>query len=173
MKKTDLYWLAGLLEGEGSFHISSDENPRPTISLHMTDEEPVRRAASLMEISNRVYKRPPSKDSFGKKDVWYISLTGAKEVAHLCRLIRSIMSPRRQTQIDAVLWRCDQIYDDWISGFQKAEIIKYIHSRWQLSGSEISRRTGIETTSVNDILNGEQERIGHRGAFWGMRREDN
>ena len=49
MKKKDLYWLAGLLEGDGNFGISNGSSPR--VYLGMTDRDVVERAADLMKTS--------------------------------------------------------------------------------------------------------------------------
>ena len=50
MKETDLTWLAGLLEGEGSFLKAPPSDPNcPRISLEMTDKDVVERAALLMQ----------------------------------------------------------------------------------------------------------------------------
>jgi hypothetical protein len=45
-----LAWLAGLLEGEGSFSRGLPSNPtKPIISLHMVDEDVVARVAAIWE----------------------------------------------------------------------------------------------------------------------------
>lgn len=48
MENNDLHWLAGLLEGEGSFMKPSPSSPNcPIISLQMTDEDIVKRVSLL------------------------------------------------------------------------------------------------------------------------------
>lgn len=45
----DRYWLAGLLEGEGSFLKGPPSAPRyPVLSLQMTDEDVVARVAAML-----------------------------------------------------------------------------------------------------------------------------
>lgn len=44
---TDLYWLAGLLEGEGSFNLHTQKYPR--ISIQMIDKDIIERAANLFQ----------------------------------------------------------------------------------------------------------------------------
>src|SRR5438552_15840203 len=52
MEPSDLRWLAGLLEGEGTFLRPVPSAPRaPLIRLAMTDHDVVRRAAGLLERS--------------------------------------------------------------------------------------------------------------------------
>lgn len=45
MDSSDLAWLAGLLEGEGSF---THNGTTPTVSVSMTDKDVIERAAKLM-----------------------------------------------------------------------------------------------------------------------------
>ncbi len=43
----ELHWLAGLLEGEGSFMVGPPSDPRrPAIAVQMTDEDVMRRIES-------------------------------------------------------------------------------------------------------------------------------
>lgn len=52
LKKEDLLWLAGLLEGEGSFLRPTPSRPNsPMVALHMNDEDVVCRTANLFKMS--------------------------------------------------------------------------------------------------------------------------
>ena len=80
MRAEDLAWLAGLLEGEGSFLKAPPSSPNcPRISLEMTDKDVVERAASLMN---------------GKV---------ATRAVELMRVLHPEMGSRRRSQIDAAL----------------------------------------------------------------------
>lgn len=58
MDDSDLYWLAGLLEGEGTFVAGPPSAPTvPLIRLVMTDGDIVQRAAGL--IGRSVQHHPP------------------------------------------------------------------------------------------------------------------
>lgn len=46
MKKHDIIWLAGLLEGEGCFNYRADRN-QARISVEMTDRDVIERVATL------------------------------------------------------------------------------------------------------------------------------
>jgi hypothetical protein len=96
MNERDLYWLAGLLEGEGSFLAGPPSAPNsPQISLTMTDEEIVARAAGLLQTTYRKYvKKQPD-----RLPAYYLSLKGGRAVA-IMRLLRPLMGQRRQAQID-------------------------------------------------------------------------
>jgi hypothetical protein len=100
MKQTELYWLAGILEGEGSFMKPSPSTPRlPRVSVQMTDEDVIARVATLIgnkyqtciDVKNPTYKPLHSVKTVGKKAV------------DLMRLLRPLMGIRRQKQIDAAL----------------------------------------------------------------------
>jgi len=52
MDEQDLYWLAGLLEGEGSFLKPAPCEPKhPRVALCMTDFDIVMRAANLFGVN--------------------------------------------------------------------------------------------------------------------------
>lgn len=95
----DLHWLAGLLEGEGSFLKGPPSAPnRPVIRVHMTDRDVVERVAELFQVS--VVYLPARKENW--KPTWLASLTGRRAVA-LMQQIRPYMGERRMRQIDAAL----------------------------------------------------------------------
>lgn len=100
--KDDLerYWLAGLLEGEGSFTRGPPSTPRvPRVTLPMTDRDVVQRAAVLFGRGVSHFDR---KSARPRKRVFITSLKGS----HALRLMTDIypvMSTRRCAQIDRVL----------------------------------------------------------------------
>lgn len=100
MKETELYWLAGLLEGEGTFLAPPPSEPRyPRVVLDMTDEEVVRRAALLMgayKVQSKSYAAKSWKTSF------QAVVKGSKAVA-LMKVLRPLLGKRRQAQIDRAL----------------------------------------------------------------------
>jgi hypothetical protein len=54
----ELHWLAGLLEGEGSFTAGPPSSPRmPVISVNMTDEDVVARLGRIPGASDRRRRR--------------------------------------------------------------------------------------------------------------------
>ena len=79
MKERDLAWLAGLLEGEGSFLKAPPSNPNcPRISLEMTDKDIVERAAALME--GKAVKRETLKNPLWKS-TYRVIIKGSRAVA--------------------------------------------------------------------------------------------
>lgn len=99
----DLHWLAGLLEGEGSFMHPSPSRPRSArISLESTDRDIVERAASLFGI-NFIYvrKNGPNKDSY------QVQVSGARAELWMRKLL-PLMGIRRQSRIRDVLELLDR-----------------------------------------------------------------
>ena len=103
----ELYWLAGLLEGEGSFMKGPPSAPkRPRISLSMTDEDIVAKAASLFgcnyaKVASKRYARN------GWKTPYRVIVRGKRAVEFM-KLLRPLMGTRRQQQIDKAI----KSYDD-------------------------------------------------------------
>jgi hypothetical protein len=98
---SSLAWLAGLLEGEGTFSINrySDEIAYPVISVHMCDQGIVARAARLLGAPN-VWRREPEKE--GWSPTFVAAITGHHATTWMRRL-RDRMGHRRTEAIDAAL----------------------------------------------------------------------
>jgi hypothetical protein len=121
----DKSWLAGLLEGEGSFIAGPPSAPHsPRISVEMTDLDVIEKVASAFGTSPiHQKKRGNFKPTFSAR------LRGARAVA-LMEELRPLMSKRRQEQIDkAVKW-----FQPRVTKLTPAEI-----SEIQQSSSNISR----------------------------------
>jgi hypothetical protein len=92
----ELHWLAGLLEGEGSFLVGPPSEPRyPVLALQMTDQDVVARVAAMF---GRKLGRWQSRRA-GEQPVFLVRVTGAKAVAWMTAL-RPLMGERRRAQID-------------------------------------------------------------------------
>jgi hypothetical protein len=105
----DAMWLAGLLEGEGSFGMSTSKHGwhRPRIALQMTDHDTVNKAAKLLGYvkANGPYHSPSSGN---RKPVWAINATGAKG-AEWMRILYPYLGRRRQAKVKEVLSQ----YEEW------------------------------------------------------------
>ena len=96
-----MWWLAGLLEGEGSFLAGPPSRPgQPAITLEMADEETVRRVAALM--GSGVWPLKRHVDHPGWSPAWRTHLRGGRAY-DLMQALRPIMSSRRQAQIDRAI----------------------------------------------------------------------
>ena len=104
MQKSDLYWLAGLLEGEGYFTIVSNSGS-PSAQVSMTDRDVVERAAHLM--GSNINIRHYSSKNPKWKDQYRAYLCGNKAIEFM-EMIHPLMGDRRKVQIDRVLKRAAQ-----------------------------------------------------------------
>lgn len=93
--RDELLWLAGLLEGEGSFDAHRGKYPR--VRLAMTDRDVVGRAASLMGTEFRLALHPAP-----AKATWHSEVSGEK-AAEIMRAILPFMGTRRSQRIADVL----------------------------------------------------------------------
>lgn len=100
MTTEDLMWLAGLLEGEGSFLAGPPSHPRqPAIAIDMTDLDVIQKAANLLEVNyiQRIKKKNPKwKPSFSVRKRGLAAL-------ELMKVLRPLMGKRRQEQIDRAI----------------------------------------------------------------------
>lgn len=106
----DLHWLAGLLEGEGSFGIYRNTITSkytgikktylyPIIQLSMSDEDVVRRAVAMFGTWCL-----PHKDRRGdnRKIMWRTSVLGSRAASWM-RILHPLMGKRRSGRISEVL----------------------------------------------------------------------
>ncbi len=99
IEELDLYWLAGILEAEGSFSAGTPSNPtKPLITVNSVDQDVVARIAKLFNTSP-TYNYPKRNQEHGWKPYYSAKLTGRRAV-ELMKLLRPLMGARRQSQID-------------------------------------------------------------------------
>lgn len=103
--EVELAWLAGLLEGEGSFlmyrcHVGGREYRYPKISVNMTDRDVIEHAARLLG-GNKMYPLPPSKEP-NRKPAFRAHVSGWK-AAELMRQAYPLLGHRRRARIDEIL----------------------------------------------------------------------
>ncbi len=101
----ELGWVAGLIEGEGCFTIKKSKRKngfscQPQLKVSMTDEDVVRRLASLIPVGNVLRAGRKTK---GGKDVWMWTLTNSQALIDLMIVIRLLMGERRRERIDFIL----------------------------------------------------------------------
>lgn len=99
IEKRTLYWLAGILEAEGSFIAPLPSSPNtPLISISMTDEDVVARVAEIFGVKYQSF-RPKNK----KHKISYLTRLKGYRAADMMRDLYPLMSKRRQQQIDHTL----------------------------------------------------------------------
>lgn len=98
----DLLWLAGLLEGDGCFHLGLDKRylnaARPSVSLKMVDEDVVKRVSSLFGVGYFSSKIRPA-----HHQKTYATIIRDRKATSLMRLIYPFMGIRRQEKINDIL----------------------------------------------------------------------
>lgn len=93
MTKEEIAWLAGLLEGEGYFHLRHT----PKISLAMTDEDVIAKVAKLFRKKYIKIR----KDVPNRKDVFRTEVFGMQAL-WLMKLIKPYMGSRRSAKIEEI-----------------------------------------------------------------------
>jgi len=109
MRTTDLYWLAGLLEGEGCF-TEYKKDHTPVLMVGMTDKDVIDRVAKLLGI-NWHYMRVKA----GHKPCYYVRLTHRKAIQWMMTLY-TLLGSRRQARIREIItsWKQRQSkYDSY------------------------------------------------------------
>ena len=97
----DELWLAGLLEGEGTF---VNTGGYPVIKVTMCDGDVLERAAAVMGVA-KVWRKDADRSArHGWSPAFETGVTGAR-AAELMRAVRPLMGERRRGQIDAALDR--------------------------------------------------------------------
>jgi hypothetical protein len=95
----DLHWLAGLLEGEGSFMVGPPSSPGlPVIAVNMTDQDVMARLGRIFE--RKVHLIRPRNVRW--QTSYQVRVHGRDAVRWMC-LLRPLMGSRRQMQIDRAL----------------------------------------------------------------------
>lgn len=149
MNATELAWLAGILEGEGSFMKGPPSSPdQPLITVQMTDEDVVQKVASMFGTSivrNKV-KKQEWKPTFSAR------IRGSRAVL-LMKELRPLMGLRRTKQID----RATASYksnSQTLLNLEKATDIR----RRAVSGepmSELAAEFGVSYCTIKKIKYGE------------------
>lgn len=117
------YWLAGILEGEGTFMSAPPSSPHsPVVRICMTDRDVVARAAALLE--RALVPVPARRAHYRTPYITQIKGVGAVE---LMRAVRLVMGPDRRRQIDNVLdhWRPGRRRGTSSPGFVQLEVFDY------------------------------------------------
>jgi hypothetical protein len=144
MDEKDLCWLAGFLEGEGSFIAATKTNPHPCIQVMTTDEDVIARASRLFGTKHSGPHWPSASGPVKPtKPRWTARLNGAGAV-QLMRRLFPLMGERRQMQIVRAIYSWDGDRRTKVSERVGAMIRKYLAEG--VSFNEIARRLPIKIT---------------------------
>lgn len=75
MSEAEVAWLAGLVEGEGSFHLHRGRRPRLQVS--MTDEDVIRKAHAMVGVGS---VGGPYQSEGKRKAYWQWNVYGAEVI---------------------------------------------------------------------------------------------
>ena len=101
LTEIEIAWLAGLLEGEGSFHFTMvGKCPNNRIQLSMTDKDIMERVAKMFFTTFSTL--PPQGLMRKNKNYYRVYICGANSRA-VMRAIRPFMGQRRKKEIDKQL----------------------------------------------------------------------
>jgi hypothetical protein len=151
----DLCWLAGLLEGEGSFFPGPPSRVnRPCLQLFMTDEDIVRRAASLFGVKYFSVKRY-GENASRYKQPYFVALRGQR-ATELMRQLYGLMGKRRKEQIERALASYKPLDRRRHTARLSDEQVMEIYRRSQSGERQwlIAADFGIDRTTVADIKRG-------------------
>ncbi|GAA4981160.1 hypothetical protein [Actinopolymorpha pittospori] len=95
--REDVIWLAGLLEGEGTFDLHRGKYPR--VRVAMCDRDVVGRAATLFGSTIRLTLKPAPFQA-----TWHAEISGARAVEIMTAVLPH-MGARRSAKIAEVLGR--------------------------------------------------------------------
>ena len=94
----DRAWIAGLLEGEGSFLINRGTASYPVLKVEMCEREVIARVADLLD--TRVWVETSRAEGWRPT---YVAQIAGHRAAMWMRALRPLMGIRRKTAIDAAL----------------------------------------------------------------------
>lgn len=96
----ELWWLAGFLEGEGSFAATGGRGKKhcEMVSARQVQREPLERVISLL--GGRIYSHTPKNPNAQPAHDWVVSGSRARGVMFT---LYPLLSPRRQEQIRDVM----------------------------------------------------------------------
>lgn len=158
-RPTTLAYLAGLLEGEGSFLCPPPSKPGcPAVALSMTDEDVVARVALFLEA--RYFRLPARRDSY--KDAFVCRVRGRRAV-ELMKALEPLMGLRRQGQIRRAVGQWSE------RGHRKPyaiDVVKMIELKKQgYSRARIADIFGLRPKGVGGCLRGESRSVENLSAI--------
>lgn len=156
MEENEFYWLAGILEGEGSFLHGPPSNPTsPAICIQMTDEDIIAKVARLF---NRKYHKVKSKRYI--ENNWkppFVTKIAGREAVDLMIKLKPLMGIRRANQIDEVVSKYKSIIvknRNFRLLIEDVRNIKKLLVEGELTHKEIADIYGVERSSITYIHTG-------------------
>lgn len=142
-KGEDLAWLAGILEGEGSFQWMKRQPGRcaPYIQLRMSDKDVVERAAILMNtLKVRSYQRQQAGKTIYKR--MYVAVVTGFKAALLMEILLPQMGVRRAAKIRELLLQ----WKEYKSGNYELRVARFMDRTLAASAKETAKGPESATT---------------------------
>lgn len=141
------FWLAGLLEGEGSFcKPAPSSKGAPFISLQMTDEDVVAKVSQIFGVK---YHQTKKKKQHHKQ--CFIVVKTGFEAIEIMKEIKPLMSQRRQQQIENAINSSTVQKRKIVSQKNIEEIYKL--AKAGLKQTQIASKMKFRRETINRILN--------------------
>ena len=112
IQEKEIYWLAGLLDGEGCFYCAPAHKgyrpSNPRICLSMTDRDIVERSHRLLGATGKISPRKKYVAHYTQQ--WVFEVTGARAIGWMFTLY-PLLSERRREKIREVvnIWRHSKV----------------------------------------------------------------
>lgn len=139
-------WLAGLLEGEGSFKKGCPSAPgKPVVTVSMTDRDVIQRVADMLGVRSfreQHWANPKWKTAYT------LQISGRRAVDLMIRL-RPMMGARRRAQIDAAVACWNPI---WERNRERDQMIMRLHEEGKLNYTQIGAAVGITRQSARAVV---------------------
>lgn len=148
LTEAELAWLAGLLEGEGSFCKAMPSSPgQPVLQVVMTDEDVIAKAATM--IGSRYYVSQPKNPAH--KTCYHLRVKG-KRAIQVMELLHPHMGLRRQQQISEALATASFKGRSWVP----PEVVREIREAKMQGEStqSLSDRFGLSKSAIKGYANG-------------------
>lgn len=128
MDEKTRHWLAGLLEGEGSFLEGPPSDPnRPRVVVGSTDRDVIEPVSDVFGVD---YIAEVQREDY--KPFYKVQLRGTKAI-DLMEEIRPLMSDRRQRQIDEAIASYDELH---VTEAQSNHDREEVREAWKLVQDE-------------------------------------
>lgn len=130
---SEINWIAGILEAEGSFMKGPPSSPnRPTISIQMSDQDSVKRVADFFQVSVQSYQRKGlNKNNETFKNIYLASIRGQSAVDFMKKL-KPLMGSRRQLQIEEAI-------SSYNPNAKSDYLKKMVSDRQKIKGNDIQK----------------------------------
>lgn len=151
LQSNKIYWLAGLLEGEGNFGLAQEKYPR--IQLKMTDLDTIQKARDIMNSSNNIHNT-----RMKSGELAYIVVITGQKAAEWMMTIYILMSARRREKIREVLqvWKSIEVMTkgERVSKTKREnKILKLIMMSRNVSREEAEKILGDSLSPVKQTIN--------------------